>query len=168
MSLPVIILLLVSLVVCAILCIVRPNLIKAAIWMAIMSGLLSLVMFLLDAPLAAAFELSVCAGLIPVIFISASSMTKIISREEQAVKAKERKRRFAFLPIILITLATVMAFVLWPHVSELLTGVVHSTDTTTPQQVLWNKRQIDLVGQVVIVLLGVYADIVFFKGVREK
>ncbi len=168
MSLPVIILLLVSLVACSILCIVRPNLIKAAIWMAIMSALLALVMFLMGAHLAAAFELSVCAGLIPVIFISASSMTKITSREEQAEKAKERKRRFALLPIILITLATVLAFVLWPHVSELLSGAAHGTDTATPQQILWDKRQIDLVGQVVIVLLGVYADLVFFKGVREK
>ena len=168
MSLPVMILLSVSLVVCAILCIVRPNLIKAAIWMTVVSAILSLVMFLMGAHLAAAFELSVCAGLIPVIFISASSMTKITSREEQAEKAKERKRRFALLPIILITLATVLAFVLWPHVSELLSGAAHGTDTATPQQILWDKRQIDLVGQVVIVLLGVYADLVFFKGVREK
>ena len=168
MSLPVIILLLVSLVVCAILCIVRPNLIKAAIWMAVMSALLALVMFLLDAPLAAAFELSVCAGLIPVIFISASSMTKITSREEQAEKDKARKRRFVLLPIVLITLATVLAFVLWPHVITLLSGIASGTQGTTPQQILWEKRQIDLVGQIVIVLLGVYADLVFFKGVREK
>ncbi len=168
MSLPVIILLLVSLVACAILCIVRPNLIKAAIWMSIMSGILALVMFLMNASLAAAFELSVCAGLIPVIFISASSMTKITSREEQAEKDKERKRRFALLPILLITLATALFFVLWPHVSELLTGIVTKADASTPQQILWDKRQIDLVGQVIIVLLGVYADLVFFKGVREK
>ena len=168
MSLPVIILLLVSLVVCAILCIVRPNLIKAAIWMALMSAVLALVMFLMGAHLAAAFELSVCAGLIPVIFISASSMTKITSREEQVEKAKERRRRFAFLPILLITLATVMFFVLWPHVSGLLTGIVSNADGSTPQQILWDKRQIDLVGQIIIVLLGVYADLVFFKGVREK
>ncbi len=168
MSLPVIILLLVSLVACSILCIVRPNLIKAAIWMAIMSAILALVMFLMDAPLAAAFELSVCAGLIPVIFISASSMTKITSREEQAEKAKERKRRFAFLPILLITLTAVLSFVLWPHVTELLPAAIAKVDASTPQQILWDKRQIDLVGQVVIVLLGVYADLVFFKGVREK
>ncbi|HWR23172.1 MAG TPA: NADH-quinone oxidoreductase subunit J [Feifaniaceae bacterium] len=168
MSLPVIILLLVSLVACAILCIVRPNLIKAAIWMMLMSGILSLVMFLMGAHLAAAFELSVCAGLIPVIFISASSMTKITSREEQAEKARERARRFALLPVILITLATALFFVLWPHVSELLTGAAMKADASTPQQVLWDKRQLDLVGQVIIVLLGVYADIVFFKGVREK
>ncbi len=168
MSLPIIILLLVSLVVCAILCIVRPNLIKAAIWMAVVSAILSLVMFLMGAHLAAAFELSVCAGLIPVIFISASSMTKINSREEQAEKDKERKRRFVLLPILLVTLGTALLFVVWPHVSTLLVGVASGTDTATTQQILWEKRQIDLVGQIIIVLLGVYADLVFFKGVREK
>jgi len=167
-SLPVIIVLLVSLVACAILCIVCPNLIKAALWMAGMSAILALIMFLLGAPLAAAFELSVCAGLIPVIFISASSMTKITSREEQEEKRKERHRRFVYLPFLLITLGTVLLFVLWPHVSVLLPDTFLTPGSATAQQILWNRRQVDLVGQIVIILVGVYADIVFFKGVREK
>lgn len=168
MSLPVVILLLLGLVACAILCIVRPNLIKAALWMAAMSAVLALLMFLMNAPLAGAFELSVCAGLIPVIFISASSMTKITSREERDEKRKERRRRFLYLPVLLITLGAVLLAVLWPHVSELLPASFLSPDSATAQQILWNRRQIDLVGQIIILLVGVYADIVFFKGVREK
>lgn len=168
MSLPVLILLLLGLIVCAILCIVRPNLIKAALWMAGMSALLALLMFLLDAPLAAAFELSVCAGLIPVIFISASSMTKITSREEQEEKRRERRRRFVWLPVMLIALGTALLALLWPRMAELLPAAFTQAGNATAQQILWNTRQIDLVGQVIIVLVGVYADIVFFKGVHEK
>ena len=86
MNLLVMIFLLVGLVISAMVCIMIRNLLKACISLAVVSAILSLIMFLLGAPLAAVFELSVCAGLITVVFISAVSMTRVRSKEEIAEK----------------------------------------------------------------------------------
>ena len=51
------------------------DLIKSAIALGVSSGLLAAIFFILDAPFAAVFELSVCAGLITVLLLSAVSMT---------------------------------------------------------------------------------------------
>lgn len=51
------------------------DLIKSAIALGIASGLLAAIFFILGAPYAAVFELSVCAGLITVLLLSAVSMT---------------------------------------------------------------------------------------------
>lgn len=52
------------------------NLMRTAIFFGVASALLSAVFFIAGAPIAAAFELVVGAGLITVLFISAVSMTK--------------------------------------------------------------------------------------------
>ena len=82
--------LLAGLVLSASACVIMQNLLKASIMMAAVSGVLAVVMFALDAPLAAVFELSVCAGLITVVFISAVSMTRVYSKEEAARREKAR------------------------------------------------------------------------------
>ena len=48
---------------------------------------LAILMFRLTRPSAAVFELSVCAGLIPVIFISAISLTQRLKRDEAKARA---------------------------------------------------------------------------------
>ena len=62
------------------------RLMRAAIALAAASVMLSLVMYQLEMFWAAVFELSVCAGLITVVLISASSLT---SRDEQDAAAAE-------------------------------------------------------------------------------
>jgi NADH-quinone oxidoreductase subunit J len=52
------------------------DLIKSAIALGIASALLAAIFFILDAPFAAVFELSVCAGLVTVLLLSAVSMLK--------------------------------------------------------------------------------------------
>ena len=58
----------------------------------------TLILFLLKSPLAAVFELSVCAGLITVIFISVISLTNPLSQDERS-EARESmfKNLFCFL-----------------------------------------------------------------------
>jgi len=56
------------------------DLIKASISLGVASGVLAAIFFILDAPYAAVFELSVCAGLITVLLLSAVNMT--VEREE--------------------------------------------------------------------------------------
>ena len=162
MNLPVMMILLVGLVVSAAICVVLRNLLKAAIALAVTSAILSMVMFVFSAPIAAVFELSVCAGLITVIFISAISMTRVRSKEELAQKQKERRKRFALLPVILIVLGVLTFFLLWPHVDSFLPNAAASAGASV-QDVLWNKRQIDLLGQIIIILAGVFGVLVFFK-----
>lgn len=62
--------------------ILSENLIRAAIAMGIGGASLAMLFFLLGAPHAAGFELSVGAGLISVLFILAISLTESIGRED--------------------------------------------------------------------------------------
>jgi NADH-quinone oxidoreductase subunit J len=50
------------------------NLIKASIALGIGSALLAMAFFVLGAPIAAVFELSVCAGLVTILLLSAIGM----------------------------------------------------------------------------------------------
>jgi NADH-quinone oxidoreductase subunit J len=50
------------------------NLIKASISLGIGSALLAMAFFVLGAPIAAVFELSVCAGLVTILLLSAIGM----------------------------------------------------------------------------------------------
>ena len=62
--------------------ILSENLIRAAIAMGVGGASLAMLFFLLEAPHAAGFELSVGAGLISVLFILAISLTESIGRDE--------------------------------------------------------------------------------------
>jgi len=168
MDLPVtIILLLMGMVVSAVICISISDLLKAAIGLAATSALLAVIMFVLDAPLAAVFELSVCSGFITVIFISAISMTRIRTKAETEAREKERLKRFIYLPVLLLVICTVLLFVLWPHIYTAVPPVSEPTGMTA-QEVLWETRQADLLGQIAIILAGVFGVIVFFKESDTK
>ncbi len=168
MNLTVIILMLAGLVVSALVCIMIRDLLKASIALAVVSAILSVIMFLLSAPLAAVFELSVCAGLITVVFISAISMTRIRSKEEVAQMEKERRKRFALLPVILIVLLAGALFAIWPHLDALIPFNNAPLSAVTEQNFFWNKRQVDLLGQIIIILAGVYGVLIFFKESDAK
>ena len=167
MNLTVMILLLIGLVASALLCILMRDLLKAAIALATTSAVLTVILFLMNAPLAAAFELSVCAGLITVIFISAISMTKIRTQEEVEQHRQDRRRRYRALPVLLLILLAVAIVLVLPHVSTLIPGV-NLPQGTAGAEVFWNERQADLLGQIVIVLAGVFGVLIFFKEREER
>lgn len=167
MNQTVFIVLLIGFVVSAVICALVRSLVKAAIALALTSALLSVTMFLMGAPLAAVFELSVCAGLITVVFISSISMTRIHTNEELREKRKERRKRFWPLIAVVVGLFVIMLAMLWPHITELI-PIASVTSTDTVQQVIWDKRTTDIVGQVAIILTGVFAVLVFFKEEEAK
>ena len=68
------ILILILLVVAALWTVMTRSLLRSAIGLALTSAILTLAIFRMNASLAAVFELSVCAGLIPVLFISVISL----------------------------------------------------------------------------------------------
>ena len=159
----VMILLLAGLVVSALLVVMLRDLLKAAVALSAMSAVLTIVLFLLNAPLAAVFELSVCAGLITVVFISTISMTKLRTKEEVAKHQEERRKRFSLLPVIVIALVAAGLALMIPHLRELIPSATPKIPTTAEATVFWNERQADLLGQIVIVLAGVFGVLIFFK-----
>jgi NADH:ubiquinone oxidoreductase subunit 6 (subunit J) len=148
------------LVVTAVFAVMIRNLIKASVALAATSVILTIIMFLLNSPLAAVFELSVCAGLITAVFISAISMTTVRTDEDIAVRRKQRVRRFIFLPLILLMLAAGLILA-WPSLQLQIASVTDSNPSVIYEA--WNVRQLDMIGQLIIIIAGVFGVVVLFK-----
>lgn len=140
------------------------SLIKGAVGLALTSVILAILMFRLQAPLAAVFELSVCAGLITVIFISAISLTQPLAPADQPAQDHLRSKRYLWLPIILMAVAVALAFVWHPVWWPLPPPAAPGVDV---KQVLWNQRPLDLFGQVVVLLAGIFGVVVLFKEKKQ-
>jgi NADH-quinone oxidoreductase subunit J len=135
------------------------RLLRSVIGLAVTSIVLTVIMFRLHAPLAAVFELSVCAGLISVIFITTISFTERVSAARFLVRQKERWHKFWPLPLILAVVAVVLLQFKAPLIPQLAAG-----QALDPRNVIWNLRQLDLVGQIAIILIGVFGTVIFFRG----
>lgn len=174
--------------VCAVM---TKSLLKAAIALGIASAVLTMTMFLMDAQLAAVFELSVCAGLVTVVFISAISLTKPQTRKEMLASARNRRKRYVLLPLLLLVTAAGM-YAIKPVVYEAWTvngkveansgsaGTLKALDTDTVgtgdttdagavgsvsvRKILWDTRRVDMLGQVIIILTGAIGVTVLVKG----
>src|SRR5512136_1600178 len=90
------------LVLAALATVMTARLLRAVIGLAVTSALLTILMFRLDSPIAAVFELSVCAGLIPAIFITTIGLTQRLTAETIPARREARMRRYWFLPILVI------------------------------------------------------------------
>jgi NADH-quinone oxidoreductase subunit J len=140
------------------------SLLRCGIGLAVTSVLLAIIIFRLNAPLAAMFELSVCAGLISVLFISTISLTHPLTKEEKAWHTKERMVRFWYLPVIVVIVGLVLSLVTFKTAISLPAPEAEKDVRT----VLWNIRQVDLVGQIIILLAGVFAVVILFKEKRKN
>jgi len=153
------------------------DLLRCVISLAAASVLLAVLIYQWGMPYAAVFELSIAAGLITVLFITTISLVRPLGQYERdigislkdpdsekllfAEDARETKM-FKLLPI------AVLAFViiLWrvkgslPQIRYVITEHAEFAET------LWKTRSIDLVGQIIIILCGVFLVILFFKERR--
>lgn len=139
---------------------VQTTILRAAIGLGATSILVTLLLFRMGAPLAAVFELSVCAGLITVVFASTISMTRPTDPAEAARCRLRRARRFhpAFFLVAAVGIG------LWA------TGYALEVTAPAPEgaaggvrEVLWGVRRLDLVGQILVLLVGVFGVLVLFK-----
>jgi NADH:ubiquinone oxidoreductase subunit 6 (subunit J) len=103
--------LLVVMVGLALATVMTARVLRSAILLAFTSAVLAVLMYRLGAPLASVFELSVCAGLIPAIFIAAVGMTQRLAGDDLAERKRQMWRRFAPLPGIVILVGVLLA--LW-------------------------------------------------------
>lgn len=140
------------------------SLLRAAIALAFTSAALSILMFRLSSPLAAVFELSVCTGLVSVLFISAIGLTHPSTREEKAEHKVERLQRFKYLPFIVVAVGIALSFVAVKLSLRLPPPEIESDVPT----VLWNLRPMEIVGQVIILLSGVFGVVILFKETGAK
>ncbi|MCL1816448.1 MAG: hypothetical protein FWG43_02455 [Clostridiales bacterium] len=145
------------------------SLIKSTIFLAVASVLLAIVMFLLGAYWAALFELSVCAGLITAVFISAISFFTTARRS--ADQAQNHRSRFKPLPYLLIisglgllALLALNNFSLNVHLPALSLSSNLFEDF---KNILWQTRQADILAQIALILAGSFAVIVLFKEKDE-
>lgn len=137
------------------------HLINAAISLAAVSAACGVLMYVLGAHTAAIFEVSVCSGLVTVIFISAVSL----SNGDRQASAPEKRAHL--LPIILIAIGAVLVIV------SLLTGFSLGTrgpvgSAASFDNVFWETRQADIFGQMVAILAGASAIVVFFKESEKQ
>jgi NADH-quinone oxidoreductase subunit J len=134
-------------------------LLRATIALALTSAMLAVVMYSLGAHLAAVLELSVCAGLISVVFVSVISLTQRKPFKDYVTRRLARMRRFWPLPLVMIAVGVVLSFVHAPvQVAVPLPG-----GDGDVRDVLWTLRKLDLFGQILILLAGVFGVLVFFK-----
>ncbi len=134
-------------------------LLRAAIALALTSALLAVVMYSLGAWLAAVLELSVCAGLISVVFVSVISLTQRRPFQDYVARRSSRMGRFWPLPLVLLGLGVGLSFIHAPvQLAVPLPG--GGGDVRT---VLWTLRELDLFGQILILLAGVFGVLVLFK-----
>lgn len=140
------------------------SILRSAIGLALTSVILTIVMFRLNSPLAAVFELSVCAGLISVLFVSTISITQPYTTEEILKRMKDMFARFRFLPLIIIISGIALAFVsIKPELNLPAPEAIKDA-----RVVLWNFRGLDVMGQVLILLTGVFGIVILFKERLKK
>jgi NADH-quinone oxidoreductase subunit J len=125
---------------------------------------LTILLFRFASPLAAVFELSICAGLITVVFISTISLADPLSYTDLKEKTKGRLKRYVALPFILI--AVISAILLLPN--ELFSSLTASSPQIQEvRQVIWNEQETVILGQIIVLLSGVFGVVVLFKERKE-
>ncbi|MDD5496567.1 MAG: hypothetical protein PHP46_05655 [Candidatus Omnitrophica bacterium] len=161
--------LLTAMIIAALWTVMGRSLLKASIGLALTSAIITILMFRLDSPLAAVFELSVCTGLITAVFVSTISLTKPLTFPEIKKLSKDRNKRFRYLPMIIILVGMALAYINlkmdFSAVREALPEGAHETDV---RNVLWNTRQLDIFGQIIMILTGTFGVIILFKGTRKR
>ena len=140
------------------------GLLRAALGLAVVSAVLSALIYRIGAPIAAVYELSVCAGLIPVIFITVISLTKPLKKDEEKQESIDKIHRFWPLPILIVLIGAGM-FLFKPVIELKQFMVVYGPDV---KEMVWSIRQTDLIGQIAILLAGAFAILILFKEMRSK
>jgi NADH-quinone oxidoreductase subunit J len=151
------ILILICLVVSALWAVFSPHILRAVIGLALASICVTLALFRMGAPLAAVFELSVCAGLISAVFITAISLSTLETEESVRAARKEKLRRYWYLPPLLVLAGVALAQMALPAMP------VMPVVGPEVREVLWSERRLDLFGQIVLLLTGAFGVVVLFK-----
>jgi hypothetical protein len=78
--------------------------------------------------------------------------------------SKNKIRRYWYLPVIMIAAAAALIFLKARPDIALPQKAVESG----VRDILWNMRQVDLYGQIVIILAGTFGIVILFKEIRKR
>ena len=144
-----------------IMAVISHSLLKSAVYLGFASATLGVIMYVLGAKWAAVIEVSVCSGLVTVIFISAISLSSM--KKDQIQRHYNDKKRMAYLPITLIVAGVILVVVALTTDFTVTGSAVGIAEDF--REVLWNERQIDVLGQIVAILVGgIAVDVLFRSG----
>ena len=132
------------------------DLIRAAISLALMSALMAVVLYRMNSPYAAVFELSVVAGLITVLFVSTIALTK---DEEQVPEARWPLYIF---PLVLALFGVLDILVMKALFSSPPAG--YGNPTASFGGTLWGLRSLDIIGQIAVIFAGVFGVLALFRS----
>jgi NADH-quinone oxidoreductase subunit J len=152
--------LLIGLVLFSALAIVVRDLLRAAISLAVASLLLGIIFFRLNAPYAGVFEISVVAGLITVLFILTVALTN------SAEEVRESKLANLVFPLFFIAFIIIDALVM-KSLLQKIPALASAPESGGFKDVLWKGRTMDLVGQIGVILAGVFSVLALFRK-RDK
>jgi NADH-quinone oxidoreductase subunit J len=127
------------------------KLLTSAIMLALLSVTVSMIFFNFGAPWAGVFELSVCAGLITVLFIGAVSLIRTEDEDRP-----ENRARFYALPLAAAIFAIAAWFYLPAFFEEMAGWKRMGTGGGAIGLALWDMRRPDLLGQVLMLAAGVF------------
>jgi len=154
------ILLLSGLVFFSILAILAKDLIRSAVSLAVASLFLGIIFFRMGAPYAGVFEISVVAGLITVLFILTIALTKADG------DVRESKLAPIIFPLVFIAFVVIDVLVMKSLLHK-IPAVPGTAESGSFGDVLWKQRTADLVGQLAVILAGVFSVLALFRK-RDK
>lgn len=132
------------------------DLLRAAICLAVASLLLGIIFFRMNAPYVGAFEISVVAGLITVLFIVTIALTKT------GGDVRESKAAAWVFPLFFVVFLVLDVFIM-----RGLFGKIPALGAAPEEggfgDVLWKARTFDLVGQIGVIFAGVLAVLALFR-----
>lgn len=152
---------LIGLIFFAILAILFKDLLKAALSLMVASVFLAIVFFMLKAPYAGVFEISVVAGLITVLFVSTIGLT----RGED--NAGESRLSGIIFPLFFIWFVIIDILIMSALLNQYPSPTSANPESGSFGQVLWQKRTFDLIGQIGIIFAGVFSVLALFRK-RDK
>jgi len=150
------------LLLCAIYTVLAKSLLKMAMGLAVTSVILTIIIYTMNSPFAAVFELSICAGLITVVFVSVISLTEPGSPKEQ--ERGESQHYARYLPMVVLSL--IIAWVLASSLGDSSFPVFRGLQRINFREALWELRRTDILGLLAMMFAGIYGVIVLFKELR--
>ena len=127
------------------------SLLISAMMLALVSVFSALILFDFNAPWAAVFELSVCAGLITVLFIGGVSLVR-----GDYERNPEGRTGFHALPLALAIFAIAAWFGVPAFFGEIEGWKRMASPEGTIGLALWDLRRPDILGQIVMLAAGVF------------
>jgi uncharacterized MnhB-related membrane protein len=147
-----------GILLCAILAVTSKRLLVSAIWLAVTSALVALMLYLLGAQQLAVIELSVGAGLVTVLFVFAIN----ISGEEPLGLKPVMPKTLAWVLVIVAVAMTVFL--------TLKGGILGLTlqNPSSAAMILWSNRYLDIILQIAFIFCGVLGVLGLLSGGKPE